>query len=68
MRAASDIAKSQFTQISEFQDTVRIAIRNKSDKWEIPSEHLMPVMAPLSKYIILDILTGLPHSNLKMTI
>ena len=46
MRAANDIAKSQFTQINGFQDTVRIAIRNKSDKWEIPSEHLMPVMAP----------------------
>ena len=46
MQAANDIAKSQFTKINGFQDTVRIAIRNKSGKWEIPVEHLVPVTPP----------------------
>ena len=69
MRAANEIAKSQFPQINGFQDTVRIAMQNKSGKWEIPAEYLVPVTPPpLSKYIIMGIFIGLPHSNLKMTI
>ena len=58
----------KFPQINGFQDTVLIAMQNKSEKWEIPAEHLVPVTPPLSKYIIMGIPIGLPHSNLKMTI
>ena len=46
MRAANEIARSQFPQINGFQDTVRIAMQNKSGKWEIPAEHLVPVTPP----------------------
>ena len=46
MRAVNEIARSQFPQINGFQDTVRIAMQNKSGKWEIPTEHLLPVTPP----------------------